>query len=499
MTSSERRLHPLSLPCAIARRVPQVGLPILLAFVTTRAFDLLLLTLGAVVLIVSIPETIYHLRFRYSYGETGLIVRSGLFTVNVRTIPYARIQNLDATQTLVQRIFGVLTVQVQTGGGALPEATLRVIPVAALDEMRTRVHGAPGAAAPAAADADVAERVDPESEPLLELNVRELLAAGFIDSRGFVIVFSALALLEQAGILNRVIVRLAQQNDFVRAVAAQWLNREHLPILEAAAVVAGAIVLLLLFIRILSMLWTVVRLHDFRLARRGSDLMMQYGLLTRVTATIPLRRIQTVIIRETMLHRMSGRCSVSVVTAGGPVTDMGAQLREPVAPILPRARLQALLDELQPGLSTDAFAWQPVHPRAFGRMLRGALLWIVPVSAAAWPFIGPSAALLFVTLAALAVGYAHLRSRNLGWALADDVVAARDGALAHTIRVARYDRVQVVATSRGPLDLRLRMAALKADTAGFGGGVRIPFLDDDDAARLHGQLVERTEATPFTW
>ena len=61
----------------------------------------------------------------------------------------------------------------------------------------------------------------------------------------------------------------------------------------------------ILLIRLLSMVLALFRLHGFRLTRIGEDLRTEYGLLTRVSATIPLRRIQTLTIRESLLmsHR----------------------------------------------------------------------------------------------------------------------------------------------------------------------------------------------------
>ena len=62
-----------------------------------------------------------------------------------------------------------------------------------------------------------------------------------------------------------------------------------------------ALVTFLLLTRIFSVTWALIRLHDFRLTQQGDDLRAEYGLLTRVAATIPRRRIQTITIRESLL------------------------------------------------------------------------------------------------------------------------------------------------------------------------------------------------------
>ena len=73
---------------------------------------------------------------------------------------------------------------------------------------------------------------------------------------------------------------------------------------------------LLIVLRILSVIWAIVRLHGFRLTLAGADLRTEYGLLTRVSATLPLHRIQTLTIRRGLLHRWFDRATVKVETAG---------------------------------------------------------------------------------------------------------------------------------------------------------------------------------------
>jgi putative membrane protein len=59
-----------------------------------------------------------------------------------------------------------------------------------------------------------------------------------------------------------------------------------------------AVLVFLLFIRLLSTVWAVVRLYGFRLERTGDEVRTEYGLFTRMSATIPLRRIQTTSVAQ---------------------------------------------------------------------------------------------------------------------------------------------------------------------------------------------------------
>lgn len=507
-TSSERRLHPVSIILDTGQLLPRMLLPFVVLLFTApqqRKALIVLLIAAAVAVVVALIAVIRHFRYTYRYDERDLVIRSGVFVRNERSIPYVRIQNLDASQNVVHRVLGVTEVFVQTGSGVEPEATLRVLPLAALDEMRARVleaGGAPVAVSDAEQEAPIAGAVAdaPTRKTLLALSPRDLVLAGFIENRGMVLILGALALLEQAGATNRIVERLVDTEDgSLRTVAAHWLGDGGVPIVQGAVYVAAALLMALLFIRLLSTLWALVRLHEFRLERAGDDLTTAYGLLTRVTATIPLRRVQTIIIRDRMLHRVLGRRQVAVETAGGMTGIPGAPQREPIAPIIADDQVPALLRVLQPGLDLDTVEWQPVHPRAFGRMVRGSLFWPVALSAVAFFFVREWAIAVFLVLLVNVLIRARLRVRNLAWSLTRDSVIVRDGSFTRTIRIARYNRVQVAALRRSPLDMRAGMARVRADTAGAHGGVIIPFLPEDRAAVVQAELLAHTAETAFTW
>jgi putative membrane protein len=312
-----------------------------------------------------------------------------------------------------------------------------------------------------------------------------------------VLIAGAIALLEQAGVIARFTESLFSGANV--GIAGRWLGSTDLPVVSGALYLAAIVLGLLLFIRLLSTVWAVVRLYDFRLTRIGDELHTEYGLFTRVNATIPLRRVQTVIVRDRMLHRLLGRRAVVVETAGGGAVETSGRSREPIAPILRVDQLPALLDEIHPGCELDRISLEPVHPRAFGRLVRGSLLLPLAVSAVAFFFVQAWALAILLVLITVAVIHARLRIRNLGWSLTPDSIVVRDGALTRATRIARFNRVQVVAIDRNPFDLRTGMARVRADTAGAGTGVVIPYLAERTAHDLRDELATRTVATAFTW
>ena len=504
---SERRLHPLTLLFEIGGDLRQIAIPFLVVlFVSqSRSGETRLFAPLAVLVVTTVVAIARYFSFTYRYEASELVVRSGIFVRKERHIPYDRIQNIDAVQNLGHRVLGVVKVQVQTGAGTEPEATLSVLPISALEEMRALVlaRQRPTVSLPSSME----EAHNPPQLPggfrspisatrtLHHLPLRELVLSGFIDNRGLVLILGGIGLITQVDPLadlaaDRItswIPGVTRADFSVSELSGNWM----------ILVIAAAILSLLLFVRLMSTVWAAIRLHGFRLSRTGDELKMEYGSFTRVTATIPVRRIQTIAVHETVLHRLLDRAAVRVTTAGGGAGASGGAEREWLAPIIHCSALPDLLGELHPGLDLGAIQWRRAHPAAFGRIARTSLAIAVAIAGALAFFIGQWAIPLGVLLMIRALVRARSHVRHLGWSALPDGVVFRGGWLRQRTTIARFSRIQAVALTESPLDRRTSMTTISVDTAAAPLGMR--YLARTDARELEEIIVARAAQTEFAW
>ncbi len=462
----------------------------------------------------AIAAVVRYFTFRLRYEGTELVISSGIFFRNERHVPYARIQNLDAVRNVVHRLFGVAEVRVETGGGKAPEATISVLHETVFAEMRRRVFagraGVVAEAEPSTESAAEPERrrdQHEEGRTLLYLPLRELLLNGLLENRGMVIIAAAYGALWEAGLFRGFWEQLTNgrytpgllRDTFATVAAGQ------LPPVGRVAILLVGIIGLLLLVRVLSMVWSFLRLHEFRLARVGEDLRTEYGLLTRVTTTIPLKRVQSLIVRESLLQRLVDRMSVRVETAGGHESPHDGQKKQPrewLAPIIRTSAVPALVREVLPGFEIDSLEWQPLHPRAFRRAMKPSLaLALIP----AVPFViwldWTGLLILLITVPwMIALAWAHVRYTK--WAATEDVLVLRSGWLWRQITIVPAAKIQVVGRVESPFDRRAAMAGIRVDTAGSGATahrISIPYLARETAAALYERLASQTAQTAFRW
>ena len=499
-----RRLHPWSILFLLAAQLRQFAVPVIIALVVGsrsreaawQVYTLPLLIPYAVLLVVR------YLTFNYTFGDDELVIRSGLFFKNERHVPYSRIQNLDAVQNALHRLCGVVDVRVDTGSGAQADATLSVVSWPAYEEMRRRVLDeralARGAGVPGVAG----------DRSILVLSPRDLAVLGLIENRAAVLVAAVFGLLLETGMLERAVNAVgidAARRGVLRRLFMSVFRDGTLSLNDALGA-AGAILGLLIVLRVLSVIWAIVRLYGFRLTLAGADLRTEYGLITRVSATVPLHRIQTLTIRRGLIHRWCDRASVKVESAGGQgAADAPGQTprrRESLAPIIKEAELPALLRIVLPDLDLGEPAWNGPAPGAFGRELRarlvlaliGALLTTFLLAWWAVAVLGLFAAWSWVS--------ARIYTAHLGWAVIDGAVLFRTGWIRRHVTVARVSKVQAVAMTQSPFDRRHQMASVRVDTAGAGEAshrVDIPYLRVETATQLFEQLGTAAARTAFRW
>ena len=503
---SERRLHPLAIVFDVGRQIGALAIPLLLLVfgIGSDGLDSEVTALVVLVPYAGIAVGRY-LSYRYSYGERDFIVRWGLIFKKERHIPYERIQNIDAVQNVLHRMFGVVEVRVQTGSGNEAEATLGAVPIAALEEMRGHVFARRTATAATVAPGPGVEAAPtPAAHAVLQLAPRELVLYGLIENRGLIVIAAAFGLLWEigatGGFLEGLIGDEAAARGAVRSIARLATGGGDVST-RALIAVPVVVLLFLLVSRLFSIGWALVKLHGFTLSRIGEDLRTEYGLLTRVTATVPLRRVQTVTIKEGLLHRLCGRASVGVSTAGGSGGEASRTQREWLAPILRRDAVPALLTDVLPGVDLSSVDWQRVHPRAFRRAIKGRLVAAAVACAMSWWVLGPRGLALAPVVLVWAVVAARLYVTRLGWATTGDAVLFRRGAFSRAVTIARFVKIQAVELHESPFDRRTGMLTVRVDTAGAseGFGLTIPFVPRPHALELGQMLATQASETTFRW
>lgn len=292
----------------------------------------------------------------YELGEREFSFYQGILNKRRMHIPYQRVQSVNHTASLLQRLAGVCTVKVDTAGGSSNEgATIPYVTVADAERLRHEVFArkqaivqesaaaagvptaqggfATGQGAPVAVHGtNVLDGVDEAINDVRGafggvafeagvvtyehgLSNKELLLTGLTNPTG-----ASLALLGALGVASQAVGLLSAlfptNVDAVAAGAESAIAQNAPQVIAATVALVIAVVVVVVAI---SALGTCVRFGGFRARRRDSRIEVEQGLLSRQFHGVDVDRVQSVIVRQGFLRRLFGYCEVSlarVETAG---------------------------------------------------------------------------------------------------------------------------------------------------------------------------------------
>ena len=505
MSEQRRHLHPLSSIFLLGSALRQIALPLGAMLFFGRDANNWEAWAALPVLGVGAWTVLRARYFHYEVGESELLVREGVIDRAQKHIPFTRIQGVSQRRILLHRLLGVTEVRIESAAGGKPEAVMKVLSLPAAAELEALLRDKK-CAAPATLSGPTAA---PALSVLHALPASEILRLGLVSNRGMIMVGVGFGLVMQNDTLRFNFGKLVR--PLVRS--AGRLMQTQVESGNAWILAVGAAIGLLgmlLLLRLLSVLLAFFRYHGFTLARDGERLLAQQGLLTVVRNGARLPRLQRWELEETWLHRRFGRCRLAVSVAGSRHGQEHAHGASPdtgfdeLAPIATPAQAQALLRVCIPALDWDRLNWRALHPAAVKRRMFGQARWVVPALLActladafyAWPLPWPALVAITALLALAMLWHARAWARFGAIAETGDVLLYRSGVWTRRTIVVVGARLQNLRLYSSPLDRRLGIVHLQADTQGGSRNHRaldIPCLGRGAADTLRASLWQRIQ------
>ncbi|MEU9509228.1 PH domain-containing protein [Micromonospora sp. NPDC048170] len=391
------------------------------------------LALGTTVLaVVSWYYTGYHVVGRELRVYEGLIWR------RTRAIPLERLQAVEVVRPLLAQLTGLAELRLEVVGGGKTEAPLAYLSVAEATVLRGRLLALAGRVA--------AETGTPEPAGVVAG------PAGLPTGLPAPPPGRPLHSVRNNDLLvSQLLTPQAFMIPFgVAFVVAQFLSEDSWSFIAVASTLTAMAGVLLQPVRRVLDDW------NFRLARDEGTLRIRNGLLETRAQTVPLDRVQTVGVTWPLLWRVKGWLRLRLEVAGYSAGEADERNRpDRLLPVGNQATGEAIVAEVLPGVQLAALPFSPPPTRA---------RWLNPLSRSV-----------------------------LGAGLDVRVFAVRSGLLTRQLTLVPYARIQSVRVVQGPVQRRLRLATVHADTAG-GAGAAAQDRDLAEAWALAAELTARAHA-----
>lgn len=472
--SEPKRLHPIAAVVNALRQLKELIIPFLVFVVFGSRgtnWDLFYFygSIGVVVLIFVYGVLAWY-RFTYRIEQGELRIEYGLIIRKKRYIPFERIQSLDLSEGILQRLFGLVKVKVETagsGGMGLQdgEAVLTAITKQDAEEIHNYLVSIKRTGK---LELDEQEQ-ETHDDLLYKISTKELLMLAST-SGGVGVVISA------------VLAFVFQFEEFI-PYEQIFDGVEHF--VQSGVVFVSIVVFAgFLLAWIIALFGTMLKYANFTVRKVDNDLVITRGLLEKRQFTIPLNRIQAVRVSENLIRQPLGYASAYLESAGGSALDQESS-KVIILPIVKKSRIPDLLG---PYLSDYQFRTNltAAPRRAYIRYLLKGWILIFPIIIGAIWFFRPwgYAALILLAISAL---WSFLNFKDAGWSIENGMLTLRYRSIVKSTVFMRKNKVQSFSVKESFFQRKKQLATVEAIVkSGHGGtGGKVMDLEKQDADAIY--------------
>ena len=325
-----RRQHVVGLIVLIgwqSRHILRAAWPILIAAYLKQAEDAhyFLWAIAAGSALTVLGAVLHFWRFTFNVDGGKFHVHKGLFVREKINIPLERVQAVHLEQNLVQRLFGVSGLRIDTAGTSGTELRIHALKWAEAQQLRAMLtsdldvnldsshHSSP-------APSEVTSTSGSErTSPLMDLDFAALLKVGLSQNHLSKIAFAIGGVLTFQGVAWEVVEELWSR------VPSLWRN---VLLFVSPLLLVFSPILIALASVLISVITSVLRHWKLRVwlegskAHRSAAIHLTQGLLNRQAMQIPVHKVQSVTWESTWIRRLFSMDTVHIrqAAAGGAVS-----------------------------------------------------------------------------------------------------------------------------------------------------------------------------------
>ncbi|WP_342429209.1 PH domain-containing protein [Neobacillus sp. FSL H8-0543] len=468
-----KRLHPIFIVINIGKRIKDLLFTfIALFFIGNKGNGGWIFLLGAAaiaVTVIIVMSVFSWLRYTYRLEQGELRIEYGVFVRKKRYIPFERIQSLDISEGLLQRMFGMVKLQIETAGGSGQDEAEAVLAAISKEEARIiqEYVAAAKQSTPRASD-NLEAAID--SQTVYKITPSQLIVLSLTSGGVGVVISAVLAFLSQ-------IDDLIPYGKIFRGIET-WI------VSNTIIVIAVMIFIGLLLAWIIALIGTMLKYANFTVTKTEHDLVISQGLLERRQITIPLKRIQAIRINENIVRQLLGLGTVFVESAGGSAKNQeGSKVM-----LLPLVKMNQIAPILEPFITDYQLnnSFTPVPERARVRYLFRNSYWTIPIVLASlffWKVWG----LLSLILLGMVLIWAVMEYKDAGWIISGQQLSLRYRTIVRTTVHMKKNKIQSLDIRESYFQKKKNLATIEAFVkVGFGGsGGKVLDLEQNDVKKVY--------------
>lgn len=383
----------------------------------SESFPFLLWIAGGFILLILMGFLDWW-RFEFKAENGELHIKSGIFVRKNLYLTKDRVQVIDISSGVLQRLFGLVKVDIQTAGSTSRAAMIEAVPLSTAKQINIILSENGEKAETASKDLP-----DP-TRKVYSLPGKDLLIAASTSGR-FGIALSII------GTLFSQIEPVIRESDLFDYVVGL------LPSQTDAVMIGGIIVIFIVIAWLISFFSTLFMYGNFNVEIKEDELVISRGILEKKRITVPYKRIQALYVSEGILRQPLGFCSIYIESAGyGDDRGTGSIV---LFPLLRHNKVSNLLENILPHYNIKTGGLKPPKRAIRRYMLRSAFILTFITAIVYWTLTVPNW-IWVVPVVSLWWGWQKYKDAAMGWDHKNLIISNR--ILAKKTAIIKRDRIQ---------------------------------------------------------
>ncbi len=477
-----KRQHAAAIFINAARGLVQLAVPFAIIAFFQGLLWIFFIAFAALILISVGFSWLSWYKFRYSLVEGELYIEQGVFIKKKRYIQKKRVQAINISAGLLQRMFGLVKVNIDTAGGGMEaEAELVAVTRTEANHIRALLLKEPARSAePNETDEEEVAYGEEQQEEEASFLEQEPDSVWRLGKKR--LIYTALTSSSVGIVLSAVAALLSQTAQFIPDSFYE----------DTFDAVVSLSILFLIFIAIavillswlISSLITIVTYGNFTIETYEKELVIQRGLLEKRQLTLAYSRITAIRVIRSVIRQPFGFVSVYVESAGGGNNnEQGSTL---LVPLIHQRDLHQFLKTIVPDYAIETpltSAPKRAAIRFFIRMLIVPVI-VTGVAIYLWGLIG-LIGLLVIALAAL---FAWLQYKDAGAGAGGSYVWMRYRTIGQSLIISRKRKIQSATKQVSLLQRRKDLATfeLNVQSSMAGKSFAVKDISEETGDQLYG-------------
>jgi len=444
--------------------------------------------LTAVFLVISYLQ---YQRFFFYRVDDKFVIEKGLLSRDRITIPFDRIQTVNLNQNVIQRIFNVIALKVDTAGSSAKELEIPALPIAYARKLQEfLVHKKQEyqeeikESEEEKSEASQISSIKNDKSPLIKLSPADLLKIGLTENhlRTALIAFA---------VVNGYVW---QYEEYLLKPYEDYLAQQANSLLASWAILLPVILVLFAVVAILiSMIRTFLRYYGLEFYSDAKGVQMVSGLLKRMEYQLPIHKIQYLKWKSNPLRKLLGLFTLVIKQASS--EDIGDR-KSLTVPGVSKKHLYTVIDEFFDSHSEGVYSFRKPHYLLFLQSLMRFAI-IPSLALLALGFIGWRWMFFSPAFAAVSAFLQYKYYRSVIILFNRDVLSVKKGWLFPATFILNFYKIQNVKVQQSVFQRRRGVASLSIHSA--AGDEVIPHLKEEEVLALHNYILYKIESDHRSW